>query len=182
MLGLAGHVPPLPLVPRELDPSNLDSVREPGGLGTGFPALWVWAVLPKVSLLSPASGWRSPPSLPQASRLAGLSCLARAEHVCLSLEPPQDRGSQGRTHMSSGAAWPRGALAWGCGEGWVKLTMRPWVSSSPEIRMQEMVSMGVGNKPFLDIKPSEAAINDRAIDYIMKGRGTCWPRPPPRSP
>ncbi|XP_065589496.1 puratrophin-1 [Cyrtonyx montezumae] len=39
-----------------------------------------------------------------------------------------------------------------------------------EIRMQEMVSMGVGNKPFLDIKPSEAAINDRAIDYIMKGR------------
>ncbi|KAF2976192.1 hypothetical protein EK904_006164 [Melospiza melodia maxima] len=37
--------------------------------------------------------------------------------------------------------------------------------------MQEMVSMGVGNKPFLDIKPSEAAINDRAIDYIMKGRG-----------
>ncbi|KAM4017703.1 puratrophin-1 isoform 2-T2 [Anomaloglossus baeobatrachus] len=40
-----------------------------------------------------------------------------------------------------------------------------------EIRMQEMVSMGVGNKPFLDIKPSEAAINNRAIDYIMKGRG-----------
>uniref|UniRef100_H2ZY41 Pleckstrin homology and RhoGEF domain containing G4 n=1 Tax=Latimeria chalumnae TaxID=7897 RepID=H2ZY41_LATCH len=40
-----------------------------------------------------------------------------------------------------------------------------------EIRMQEMVSMGVGNKPFMDIKPSEAAINDRAIDYIMKGRG-----------
>ncbi|XP_062997591.1 puratrophin-1 [Elgaria multicarinata webbii] len=40
-----------------------------------------------------------------------------------------------------------------------------------EIRLQEMVSMGVGNKPFLDIKPSEAAIHDRAIDYIMKGRG-----------
>ncbi|XP_068116379.1 puratrophin-1 isoform X2 [Hyperolius riggenbachi] len=40
-----------------------------------------------------------------------------------------------------------------------------------EIRMQEMVSMGVGNKPFLDIKPSDAAINNRAIDYIMKGRG-----------
>uniref|UniRef100_A0A8B9J3E0 Pleckstrin homology and RhoGEF domain containing G4 n=1 Tax=Amazona collaria TaxID=241587 RepID=A0A8B9J3E0_9PSIT len=32
-----------------------------------------------------------------------------------------------------------------------------------EIRMQEMVSMGVGNKPFLDIKPSEAAINDRLV-------------------
>jgi len=31
--------------------------------------------------------------------------------------------------------------------------------------------MGVGSKPFLDIKPSDAAINDRAIDYIMKGRG-----------
>ncbi|XP_075694486.1 rho guanine nucleotide exchange factor 40-like isoform X2 [Rhinoderma darwinii] len=40
-----------------------------------------------------------------------------------------------------------------------------------EIRIQEMVSMGVGNKPFLDIKPSDAAINNRAIDYIMKGRG-----------
>ncbi|KAJ7312056.1 hypothetical protein JRQ81_006390 [Phrynocephalus forsythii] len=40
-----------------------------------------------------------------------------------------------------------------------------------EIRLQEMVSMGVGSKPFLDIKPSEAAIHDRAIDYIMKGRG-----------
>ncbi|XP_075796690.1 puratrophin-1 isoform X2 [Pelodiscus sinensis] len=40
-----------------------------------------------------------------------------------------------------------------------------------ELRRQEMVSMGVGNKPFLDITPSEAAISDRAIDYIMKGRG-----------
>ncbi|XP_051791689.1 pleckstrin homology domain-containing family G member 4B-like isoform X2 [Erpetoichthys calabaricus] len=38
-----------------------------------------------------------------------------------------------------------------------------------ELRMQEMVSMGIGNKPFMDIKPSEAAISDRAIDYIMKG-------------
>ncbi|XP_072365985.1 pleckstrin homology domain-containing family G member 4B isoform X4 [Scyliorhinus torazame] len=37
-----------------------------------------------------------------------------------------------------------------------------------ELRMQEMVSMGIGNKPFMDIKPSEAAISDRAIDYIMK--------------
>ncbi|XP_065496745.1 puratrophin-1 isoform X2 [Caloenas nicobarica] len=45
------------------------------------------------------------------------------------------------------------------------------VCAAKEIRMQEMVSMGVGNKPFLDIKPSEAAISDRAIDYIMKGRG-----------
>nr|XP_057940508.1 pleckstrin homology domain-containing family G member 4B isoform X1 [Doryrhamphus excisus] len=38
-----------------------------------------------------------------------------------------------------------------------------------ELRMQEMVSMGIGSKPFMDIKPSDAAINDRAIDYIMKG-------------
>ncbi|XP_047213046.1 pleckstrin homology domain-containing family G member 4B isoform X2 [Girardinichthys multiradiatus] len=38
-----------------------------------------------------------------------------------------------------------------------------------ELRMREMVSMGIGNKPFMDIKPSDAAISDRAIDYIMKG-------------
>ncbi|XP_037130064.1 pleckstrin homology domain-containing family G member 4B isoform X4 [Syngnathus acus] len=38
-----------------------------------------------------------------------------------------------------------------------------------ELRIQEMVSMGIGSKPFMDIKPSDAAINDRAIDYIMKG-------------
>ncbi|XP_032375538.1 pleckstrin homology domain-containing family G member 4B isoform X1 [Etheostoma spectabile] len=38
-----------------------------------------------------------------------------------------------------------------------------------ELRMQEMVSMGIGSKPFMDIKPSDAAISDRAIDYIMKG-------------
>ncbi|CAL8351103.1 unnamed protein product [Merluccius merluccius] len=40
-----------------------------------------------------------------------------------------------------------------------------------EVRMKEMVSMGVGSKPFLDIKASDAAINDRAVDYIMKDRG-----------
>lgn len=39
------------------------------------------------------------------------------------------------------------------------------------LRMQEMVSMGIGSKPFMDIKPSDAAISDRAIDYIMKGTG-----------
>ncbi|XP_075397638.1 pleckstrin homology domain-containing family G member 4B [Tenrec ecaudatus] len=37
-----------------------------------------------------------------------------------------------------------------------------------ELRMQEMVSMGIGNKPFMDIQPSDAAISDRAIDYILK--------------
>lgn len=31
--------------------------------------------------------------------------------------------------------------------------------------------MGMGNKPFVDIKPSDAAISDRAIDYIMQGPG-----------
>lgn len=31
--------------------------------------------------------------------------------------------------------------------------------------------MGIGSKPFMDIKPSDAAISDRAIDYIMKGTG-----------
>ncbi|XP_005934851.1 pleckstrin homology domain-containing family G member 4B isoform X2 [Haplochromis burtoni] len=38
-----------------------------------------------------------------------------------------------------------------------------------ELRMLEMVSMGIGSKPFMDIKPSDAAISDRAIEYTMKG-------------
>ncbi|XP_051576131.1 pleckstrin homology domain-containing family G member 4B-like isoform X1 [Myxocyprinus asiaticus] len=38
-----------------------------------------------------------------------------------------------------------------------------------ELRMQEMVSMGIGSKPFMDIKPSDSAISDRAVDYIIKG-------------
>ncbi|XP_050934278.1 uncharacterized protein plekhg4 [Lates calcarifer] len=40
-----------------------------------------------------------------------------------------------------------------------------------EMRLKEMVSMGVGNKPFLDIQPSDAAISDRAVHCIMKSRG-----------
>lgn len=40
-----------------------------------------------------------------------------------------------------------------------------------ELRLKEMVSMGVGNKPFLDIQPSDAAISDRAVHCIMKSRG-----------
>lgn len=44
--------------------------------------------------------------------------------------------------------------------------------SVSEIRMQERVFMGIGNKPFMDIQPSEAAINDRAINYVLMGRGT----------
>lgn len=39
-----------------------------------------------------------------------------------------------------------------------------------EVRMQERVFMGIGNKPFMDIKPSDAAISDRAINYVLMGR------------
>ncbi|XP_060775489.1 quattro isoform X3 [Neoarius graeffei] len=39
-----------------------------------------------------------------------------------------------------------------------------------EIRMQERVFMGIGCKPFMDIKPSEAAICDRAINCALTGR------------
>ncbi|XP_069014057.1 quattro isoform X1 [Embiotoca jacksoni] len=39
-----------------------------------------------------------------------------------------------------------------------------------EVRMQERVFLGIGNKPFMDIQPSEAAINDRAISYVLMGR------------
>ncbi|XP_026070308.1 uncharacterized protein LOC113050984 isoform X1 [Carassius auratus] len=40
-----------------------------------------------------------------------------------------------------------------------------------EIRMQERVFMGIGHKPFMDIQPSEMAINDRAINCAPTGRG-----------
>ncbi|KAF6733150.1 Puratrophin-1 [Oryzias melastigma] len=40
-----------------------------------------------------------------------------------------------------------------------------------EVRMQERVFLGIGNKPFIDIQPSEAAIHDRAINYALMGRG-----------
>ncbi|KAM9409817.1 quattro [Pholidichthys leucotaenia] len=39
-----------------------------------------------------------------------------------------------------------------------------------EVRLQERVFLGIGNKPFMDIQPSEAAINDRAINYVIMGR------------
>ncbi|XP_023811025.1 uncharacterized protein LOC101173699 isoform X1 [Oryzias latipes] len=39
-----------------------------------------------------------------------------------------------------------------------------------EVRMQERVFLGIGNKPFIDIQPSEAAIHDRAINYALMGR------------
>lgn len=59
------------------------------------------------------------------------------------------------------------SLAQGKGSAWYDVCS----SVCLELRMQEMVSMGIGNKPFMDIKPSDAAISDRAIDYIMKGAG-----------
>ncbi|NP_001351335.1 puratrophin-1 isoform 2 [Mus musculus] len=39
-----------------------------------------------------------------------------------------------------------------------------------EVRMAEMASMGVGSKAFWDIAPSEEAINDRNINYVLKRR------------
>ncbi|KAK6320966.1 hypothetical protein J4Q44_G00079420, partial [Coregonus suidteri] len=39
-----------------------------------------------------------------------------------------------------------------------------------EIYMQERVFMGIGNKPFMDIQPSDAAINDRAVNCALMGR------------
>lgn len=36
--------------------------------------------------------------------------------------------------------------------------------------MAEMASMGVGSKAFWDIAPSEEAINDRNINYVLKRR------------
>lgn len=41
-----------------------------------------------------------------------------------------------------------------------------------EIRMQERVFMGIGNKPFMDIQPSDAAISNRAVNCVLIGRGT----------
>lgn len=41
----------------------------------------------------------------------------------------------------------------------------------PEVRMAEMMSMGVGSKTFQDIAPNEEAINDRTINYVLKCRG-----------
>ncbi|XP_071192706.1 puratrophin-1-like isoform X2 [Salvelinus alpinus] len=39
-----------------------------------------------------------------------------------------------------------------------------------EIHMQERVFMGIGNKPFMDIQPSDAAINNRAVNCALMGR------------
>lgn len=42
----------------------------------------------------------------------------------------------------------------------------------PEVRMAEMVSMGVGSKAFRDIAPSKEAISDRTVNYVLKCRGS----------
>ncbi|KAJ3603065.1 hypothetical protein NHX12_030809, partial [Muraenolepis orangiensis] len=58
-------------------------------------------------------------------------------------------------------------------EAWTKdLTRILWEQAlhNREVRMQERVFMGIGNKPFMDIQPSDAAIQDRAINYALMGR------------
>lgn len=40
-----------------------------------------------------------------------------------------------------------------------------------EIRMAEMSSMGIGNKPCLDIRPSEDQINDRSVSFSQLEKG-----------
>ncbi|XP_030634056.1 quattro [Chanos chanos] len=58
-------------------------------------------------------------------------------------------------------------------EGWTRdLERILWEQAvhNREIRMQERVFMGIGYKPFMDIQPSEAAINDRAVNCALTGR------------
>ncbi|XP_061613326.1 uncharacterized protein plekhg4 isoform X6 [Phyllopteryx taeniolatus] len=54
-----------------------------------------------------------------------------------------------------------------------ELTRILWTQATrnKEARLKEMLSMGVGNKPYLDIRPSAAAISDRAVHYITGTRG-----------
>jgi hypothetical protein len=40
-----------------------------------------------------------------------------------------------------------------------------------ELRMTEMAEMGIGNKPCLDIRPSQDQINDRSISYAQLAKG-----------
>ena len=41
-----------------------------------------------------------------------------------------------------------------------------------EVRLQEMSSMGIGNKPCLDIRPSADQINDRSISVTQLSKST----------
>ena len=40
-----------------------------------------------------------------------------------------------------------------------------------EMRMAEMAEMGIGNKPCLDIRPSQDQISDRSISYAQLAKG-----------
>lgn len=40
-----------------------------------------------------------------------------------------------------------------------------------ETRINELATMGIGNKPCLDIKPSEDNIQDRSINVALNNRG-----------
>nr|XP_046240272.1 uncharacterized protein LOC124056657 isoform X2 [Scatophagus argus]XP_046240274.1 uncharacterized protein LOC124056657 isoform X2 [Scatophagus argus] len=58
-------------------------------------------------------------------------------------------------------------------DGWTKdLERILWEQAvhNREVRMQERVFMGIGNKPFMDIQPSDAAISDRAVNCVLIGR------------
>ncbi|XP_051568114.1 uncharacterized protein LOC127449052 [Myxocyprinus asiaticus] len=59
-------------------------------------------------------------------------------------------------------------------ENWAKDLQRIlWEQAihNREVCMQERVFMGIGHKPFMDIQPSEMAINDRAINCALSRRG-----------
>lgn len=46
-----------------------------------------------------------------------------------------------------------------------------------EVRMAEMSSMGIGNKPCLDIRPSADQINDRSISLTQLSRSKTFTSP-----
>ncbi|XP_074532181.1 quattro [Halichoeres trimaculatus] len=79
------------------------------------------------------------------------------------------------------------AVSQGVKDAWTKdLERILWEQAvhNREVRMQERVFMGIGNKPFMDIQPSDAAIHDRAVNYVLMGRenktqspaGSCGPQ------
>lgn len=45
-----------------------------------------------------------------------------------------------------------------------------------DVRLAEMSSMGIGNKPCLDIRPSQNQINDRSITLSQLEKGEWQPR------
>jgi len=55
------------------------------------------------------------------------------------------------------------------------ITIRDFFHFS-EVRLAEMSSMGIGNKPCLDIRPSADQINDRSISVaqLSKSKYICW--------